>query len=150
VVCIQLGRQTPTHEVGERVSAGAGSVSQSPLRRDGRVARARLLSWLAGLTPSTHDALSGHSSAPAQDTTIVSAVGLRAKCCQAIVGNMHARGHFRLDCTVENLERGIGLSLSEGPRPEGVNGSQLKFLTEFGLCPKINPNPLASTPIRTA
>jgi hypothetical protein len=24
----------------------------------------------------------------------------------------------------------------------GVNGSQLRFLTEFGLYPKINPNPL--------
>jgi hypothetical protein len=34
-------------------------------------------------------------------------------------------------------------------RPEGVNGSQLKFLTEFGLCPKINPKPLSSNPIKT-
>jgi hypothetical protein len=26
----------------------------------------------------------------------------------------------------------------------GVNGSQSKFLTEYGLCPKINPKPLSS------
>jgi hypothetical protein len=36
-------------------------------------------------------------------------------------------------------------NICEGPkrRPEGggVNGSQSKFLTEFGLYPKINPNP---------
>jgi hypothetical protein len=27
----------------------------------------------------------------------------------------------------------------------GVNGSQSKFLTEFGICPEINPNPLYDT-----
>jgi hypothetical protein len=41
----------------------------------------------------------------------------------------------------------------EGPEKVtrgGVNGSQSKFLTEFGLCPKINPKPLSSNPIKTA
>jgi hypothetical protein len=40
----------------------------------------------------------------------------------------------------------------EGPETAtrgGVNGSQSKFLTEFGLCPKINPRPLSSNPIKT-
>jgi hypothetical protein len=30
-------------------------------------------------------------------------------------------------------------------RGGGVNGSQSKFLTEFGLYPKLNPNPLNKT-----
>jgi hypothetical protein len=44
------------------------------------------------------------------------------------------------------------LTPTEGPQTAtrgGVNGSQSKFLTEFGLCPQINPRPLSSNPIKT-
>jgi hypothetical protein len=44
-------------------------------------------------------------------------------------------------------------SKCEGPEKAtrgGVNESQSKFLTEFGLCPKINPKPFSSNPIKTA
>jgi hypothetical protein len=49
-------------------------------------------------------------------------------------------------CPTEGIEDGPDdEEVLEGPkrRPEGggVNGSQSKFLTEFGLYPKINPKP---------
>jgi hypothetical protein len=40
----------------------------------------------------------------------------------------------------------------EGPEKAtrgGVNGSQSKFLSEYGLCPKINPKPLSSNSARS-
>jgi hypothetical protein len=43
------------------------------------------------------------------------------------------------------------LVVTKGPEKAtkgGENGSQSKFLTEFGLCPKINPKPLSSNPIK--
>jgi hypothetical protein len=45
------------------------------------------------------------------------------------------------------------VSYLEGPEKltrGGVNGSQLKFLTELGLCPKIDPMPLSSNSAKTA
>jgi hypothetical protein len=42
------------------------------------------------------------------------------------------------------VSNNLGFHKVEGPkrRPEGgVNGSQTKFLTKFGLYPKINPDP---------
>jgi hypothetical protein len=36
---------------------------------------------------------------------------------------------------------GVYLKDRRGDQRGGVNGSQSKFLTEFGLYPKINPNP---------
>jgi hypothetical protein len=44
------------------------------------------------------------------------------------------------------------VSYLEGPEKVtrgGVNGSQLKFLTELGLCPKIDPMHLSSNSAKT-
>jgi hypothetical protein len=51
---------------------------------------------------------------------------------------------FYISSTEKTLRLNVLSSYHEGPEKAtrgGVNGSQSKFLTEFGLCPKINPNP---------